>query len=163
MTSLEQVKQLHETFNHPVNDNFGDCSPAVCDLRKELLREELVDELYPALAQANNRWFDAEDGNENNPPEEIIEAEAEVLDALCDIQVVLDGAFLALGFWRVKDEAMAEVHRSNMSKLGADGKPILREDGKFLKGPNYFPPNLKPLIEKLYARENGKSTEERSS
>jgi predicted HAD superfamily Cof-like phosphohydrolase len=53
---------------------------------------------------------------------------------------------------------MAEVHRSNMSKLGIDGKPILREDGKFLKGPNYFPPSLKPIIEKLYAKETRTET-----
>ena len=46
------------------------------------------------------------------------------------------------------DEAMRRVHRSNMSKLGEDGKPIYRGDGKVLKGPNYAPPNLKDLINK---------------
>tara|TARA_R110001592_G_scaffold208698_1_gene459746 strand:- start:716 stop:1090 length:375 start_codon:yes stop_codon:yes gene_type:complete len=45
------------------------------------------------------------------------------------------------------DEAMRRVHRSNMSKLGEDGKPIYREDGKILKGPNYQPPNLKDLTD----------------
>lgn len=44
------------------------------------------------------------------------------------------------------DEAMRRVHASNMSKLGEDGKPIYREDGKVLKGPNYAPPNLKDLV-----------------
>ena len=44
------------------------------------------------------------------------------------------------------DEAMNRVHESNMSKLGADGKPIYREDGKVLKGPNYKPPNLSDLV-----------------
>ena len=44
------------------------------------------------------------------------------------------------------DEAMKRVHESNMSKLGEDGKPIYREDGKVLKGPNYAPPNLKDLV-----------------
>jgi predicted HAD superfamily Cof-like phosphohydrolase len=46
------------------------------------------------------------------------------------------------------DEAMRRVHRSNMSKLGEDGKPIYRGDGKVLKGPNYAPPNLKDLTDK---------------
>ena len=45
------------------------------------------------------------------------------------------------------DEAMHRVHRSNMSKLGLDGKPIRRSDGKVLKGPNYAPPNLKDLVQ----------------
>tara|TARA_R100001594_G_scaffold117084_1_gene152265 strand:+ start:1167 stop:1571 length:405 start_codon:yes stop_codon:yes gene_type:complete len=44
------------------------------------------------------------------------------------------------------DEALHRVHESNMSKLGTDGKPIYREDGKVLKGPNYAPPNLEDLI-----------------
>lgn len=44
------------------------------------------------------------------------------------------------------DEAMHRVHRSNMSKLGLDGKPIRRADGKVLKGPNYQPPNLNDLV-----------------
>ena len=78
-----------------------------------------------------------------------IQSKCEVLDALCDLQVVLEGAFIALGFYRIKDEAMAEVHASNMSKLGADGKPILRADGKFLKGPNYRLPNLYPIVKRL--------------
>ena len=44
------------------------------------------------------------------------------------------------------DEALDRVHKSNMSKLGDDGKPIYREDGKVLKGPNYKPPNLEDLF-----------------
>jgi NTP pyrophosphatase (non-canonical NTP hydrolase) len=70
----------------------------------------------------------------------------EILDALTDLQYVLDGAYIAFGFDHVKQAAFEEVHRSNMSKLGADGKPIFREDGKVLKGPNYSPPNLAQFI-----------------
>jgi predicted HAD superfamily Cof-like phosphohydrolase len=58
----------------------------------------------------------------------------------------LDGAYLSLGFHRYKDAATAEVHRSNMSKAGADGKPIYREDGKILKGPNYSKPDLASIL-----------------
>ena len=145
MTTLEQVKELHEKFNCPVAEKTAwhpktTVGYDTIKLRLNLLQEEL-DELETSL------YNFSEEGDTQA-------CDVEVLDALCDLQVVLDGAFLALGFWRVKDEAMAEVHRSNMSKLGADGKPVLREDGKFLKGPNYSPPNLKPIVEKLYVTQN---------
>ena len=72
----------------------------------------------------------------------------EVLDALTDLQYVLDGAYLSFGLQHVKQAAFDEVHRSNMSKLGADGKPIRRpEDGKVLKGPDYFKPDMAQFIE----------------
>ncbi len=71
----------------------------------------------------------------------------ETLDALIDLQYVLDGAFLSFGLHDVKEIAFAEVHRSNMSKLGEDGKPIRREsDGKVMKGPNYFVPDMSQFI-----------------
>ena len=71
----------------------------------------------------------------------------EVLDALTDIQYVLDGAYLSFGLHDVKMAAFEEVQRSNMSKLGEDGKPIVREeDGKILKGPNYFKPDIAQFI-----------------
>ena len=71
----------------------------------------------------------------------------EVLDALTDIQYVLDGAYLSFGMQGLKTPAFEEVQRSNMSKLGADGKPIVRpEDGKILKGPDYSEPDLKQFL-----------------
>ena len=69
------------------------------------------------------------------------------LDALTDLQYVLDGAYLSLGFQKYRAAAFAEVHRSNMSKLDVDGKPIKRTDGKILKSLLYTPPNLKPILE----------------
>ena len=69
----------------------------------------------------------------------------EIADALTDILYVVYGAGHAFGI--DLDECYQEVHRSNMSKLGADGKPIYREDGKILKGPNYFHPNLKDILD----------------
>ena len=69
----------------------------------------------------------------------------EIADALTDILYVVYGAGHAFGI--DLDECYAEVHRSNMSKLGEDGKPIYREDGKVLKGPNYFHPNLKDILD----------------
>lgn len=68
-----------------------------------------------------------------------------IADALADLAYVVIGSAVAHGLVRFGD-IFAEVHRSNMSKLGADGKPVLRADGKVLKGPNFSPPDLKPLV-----------------
>lgn len=124
-STLEQVCEFHETYGLPVED-----APNISDektnlLRINLLAEEL-DELKEALAAGDK---------------------VETLDALIDLQYVLDGAFLSLGFHDVKDAAFAEVHASNMSKLGEDGKPIRREsDGKVMKGPNYFKPDMAKFV-----------------
>lgn len=72
----------------------------------------------------------------------------EVLDALCDIQYVLDGTFLEFGLHDQKQGAMEEVHASNMSKLGADGRPVLREDGKVQKGPDFRRPDLARILQR---------------
>jgi predicted HAD superfamily Cof-like phosphohydrolase len=69
------------------------------------------------------------------------------LDALCDLQYVLDGTVLAFGMDGVADEAFRRVHASNMSKLGADGKPVRNEFGKVAKGPNYVPVKLGDLVQ----------------
>lgn len=124
-STLEQVKIFHETYGLPVKNAPDISDPQTNELRVNLLQEE-VDELREAL----------EDGD-------IVE----VLDALTDIQYVLDGAYLSFGLHHLKEAAFAEVQRSNMSKLGADGKPIRREgDGKVLKGPNYTPPDIAQFL-----------------
>jgi predicted HAD superfamily Cof-like phosphohydrolase len=126
-TTLEQVQEFHETYGLPVEAAQTLNDEKTQALRVNLLAEE-VEELKEAL----------EDGD-------ILE----VLDALTDIQYVLDGAYLSFGLQGVKEAAFEEVHRSNMSKLGEDGKPIRREsDGKVMKGPNYFKPDLAQFIEK---------------
>ncbi len=125
-TTLEGVKQFHDTYGLPVKDAPDLSDKRTNDLRISLLQEEL-DELKEALAAGN---------------------EKEVLDALTDLQYVLDGAYLSLGYHLLKDIAFAEVQRSNMSKLGRDGKPVIRpEDGKILKGPDYSPPDLGMVLE----------------
>ncbi len=125
-TTLEQVQEFHETYGAPVEPCQTLSDEKTRALRISLLAEEL-DELKEALAAGDM---------------------VETLDALLDLQYVLDGAFLAFGLHYIKDEAFAEVHRSNMSKLGEDGKPIYREsDGKVMKGPNYFKPDLTQFIE----------------
>lgn len=124
-TTLEHVRVFHETYGLPVKD-VPDISDAKTNaLRINLLAEE-VEELKEALEAGDM---------------------VEVLDALTDIQYVLDGAYLSFGLHDVKMDAFEEVQRSNMSKLGADGKPIVREeDGKILKGPDYFKPDIAQFI-----------------
>jgi NTP pyrophosphatase (non-canonical NTP hydrolase) len=97
----------------------------VQDLRVELIREEL-DELIEAITLGDL---------------------TEVADALTDILYVTYGAGHAFGI--PLDECFAEVQRSNMSKLGEDGKPMYREDGKVMKGPQYSVPNLLPILYKI--------------
>lgn len=124
-TTIEMVQEFHETYGLPVERELNISDDQTKALRINLLAEEL-DELKEALA-------------DNDP--------VETLDALIDLQYVLDGAFLSFGLQDVKNAAFEEVHRSNMSKLGEDGKPIRRpEDGKVMKGPNYFKPNMAKFI-----------------
>jgi predicted HAD superfamily Cof-like phosphohydrolase len=72
----------------------------------------------------------------------------EVADALGDMLYILCGTILSHGMQHKITEVFDEIQRSNMSKLGADGKPIYREDGKVLKGPNYFKPDITSILEK---------------
>lgn len=124
-TTLEQVKEFHETYGLPVK-----ASPDISDAKTNALRINLLAEELDELREA----LEAGDV-------------VEVLDALTDLQYVLDGAYLSFGLHDVKDAAFNEVQRSNMSKLGADGKPIRREsDGKVMKGPNFFEPDLAQFV-----------------
>ena len=72
----------------------------------------------------------------------------EVADALGDMLYILCGTILEHGMQYKIEEVFEEIQRSNMSKLGADGKPIYRDDGKVLKGPNYFKPDIQTIMDK---------------
>jgi predicted HAD superfamily Cof-like phosphohydrolase len=72
--------------------------------------------------------------------------EVQVFDALLDIDYVTNGTFLIYGMGEIKALGAREVHRSNMSKLGNGGKPLVAPSGRVLKGPNYSPPELAPII-----------------
>lgn len=127
-STLEQVREFHETYGLPVRP-----APDISDKRTNALRINLIAEELEELKEA------LEQGSV-----------LETLDALIDLQYVLDGAFLSFGLHDLKEVAFAEVHGSNMSKLGEDGKPVVREsDGKILKGPNYYRPNLAKFLDSL--------------
>ena len=72
----------------------------------------------------------------------------EVADALGDMLYILCGTIIEHGMQHKIEEVFNEIQKSNMSKLGADGKPIFREDGKVLKGPNYFKPDIKTILDR---------------
>ena len=118
MTNNEKVKEFMETYGQLVRTQPEFPDRDTIHLRVDLIEEEL-EELRTAIADENI---------------------VEVADALTDLLYVIYGAGLTFGI--DLDKTFAEVHRSNMSKLGEDGKPIYREDGKILKGPNYTPPDL---------------------
>ena len=120
MTNFEKVAEFMNAFGQNVETRPGWTS--VSELRYELIREEL-EELREAL-----------DGRDL----------IGVADALTDLLYVVYGAGHSFGI--SLDKCFEEVHNSNMSKLGTDGKPIYREDGKVLKGPNYWQPNLEKVL-----------------
>lgn len=125
MTISQQVREFHKTYSQPIR-TIPTINVPERKLRLDLILEE-VKELQDAL--------EADD---------IVE----VADALGDIAYVVFGAALTFGI--PLDEIIDEIHRSNMSKLGADGKPIYREsDRKVLKGESYFAPT--PGIERILA------------
>ncbi len=123
-TTIELVADFHVLFERPIRNvpNLYDTESNL--LRLRLLREEMS-ELEHALAERN---------------------EEEALDALTDIQYILDGTYLTLGFHKLKDEAFRVVHEANMLKF--DGKVNIREDGKILKPKGWKRPNLKPLLDR---------------
>ena len=122
MSNFVKVKEFMETFGQEVKLNAEFPSSSVVKLRLNLIKEEL-EELQAAV-------------KENNI--------LEVADALTDLLYVTYGAGHALGI--NLDQCFNEVQKSNMSKLGKNGKPIYNKDGKVMKGPNYFKPDLKKYL-----------------
>ena len=122
MTNFEKVALFMKTFGQDVKTKPSLSTKKINDLRISLIIEEL-NELKDAIK--NNDLV-------------------ETADALTDILYVTYGAGQAFGI--NLDKCFEEVQNSNMSKLGEDGKPIYNENGKVLKGPNYFKPNLLKII-----------------
>lgn len=124
---LRSVEEFHDAFGIPNNHTpTADITLDGALLRYELIREE--NEEYLAACKEGNL--------------------TEIADALGDQLYILCGTILKHGLQHVIEDVFDEIHRSNMSKLGPDAKPIYREDGKVLKGPNYFKPAITPILEK---------------
>ena len=122
---IKAVQEFHEAFGLGVSH-----SPiARLSAQKLKLRFDLMDE-------ENNEYLEAAEDDDL----------VEVADALGDMLYILCGTILEHGMQYKIEEVFNEIQRSNMSKLGADGKPIYREDGKVMKGPSYFKPNIESIL-----------------
>ena len=122
MSNFQSVKKFMQTFGQEVKNKAEFPNEKIVKLRYELIKEEL-EELNQAINDKDIK---------------------EVADALTDILYVTYGAGTAFGI--DLDKCFDEVHQSNMSKLGSDGKPIYNEIGKVMKGPNYFKPDLNKFL-----------------
>ena len=125
MEHINKVKDFHEKFGIINNTNPQLIGSKGYQLRYDLAIEELQE--YKNACQQGNL--------------------IEVADALGDQLYVLIGTILRHGMQDIIEEVFNEIHSSNMSKLDEDGKPVIREDGKILKGKNYFKPNLKKIFD----------------
>ncbi|QYJ68129.1 nucleoside triphosphate pyrophosphohydrolase family protein [Flavobacterium litorale] len=122
---LEAVKTFHNAFGLGVsNVPKGSLSDNVNTLRYNLMKEE------------NEEYLEAVENDDIT----------EIADALGDMLYILCGTILEHGLQHKIEAVFDEIQRSNMSKLGADGKPIYREDGKVMKGPNYFKPDFATIL-----------------
>jgi len=124
---IEAVKAFHTAFK------LGHSETPKADLgfNKNTLRFNLMKE-------ENEEYLEAANNNDL----------VEVADALGDLLYILCGTIIEHGMQYKIEEVFDEIQRSNMSKLGEDGNPIYREDGKVLKGPNYFKPNIDSILKK---------------
>ena len=122
---IDAVKAFHTAFKIGHRDTpKADLGNAKNTLRFNLMKEE--NEEYLEAANADDL--------------------VEVADALGDMLYILCGTIIEHGMQHKIEEVFNEIQRSNMSKLGEDGEPIYRDDGKVLKGPNYFKPNIAGIL-----------------
>ena len=122
---LNAVKLFHETYGLGVSTEMkADLGKLKNELRFNLMKEE------------NEEYLEAVENNDI----------VEIADALGDMLYILCGTILEHGLQHKIEEVFDEIQRSNMSKLGEDGKPIYREDGKVMKGPNYFKPTFEEIL-----------------
>lgn len=122
---LNSVKEFHEAFKIGYSENpKGSLGENKNILRFNLMKEE------------NEEYLDAVQNDDI----------VEIADALGDMLYILCGTIIEHGLHYKIEEVFDEIQRSNMSKLGEDGAPIYREDGKVMKGPNYFKPNFSEIL-----------------
>ena len=121
---IDMVAEFHTAFNMPDPQDYKQLTPEQYELRHRLLEEE------------NNEYLEA-CGHDDL---------VGIADALGDQLYIIYGTILKHGLQNRIEEVFTEIHRSNMSKLDINGKPILRADGKILKGPGYFKPDIKKAL-----------------
>jgi predicted HAD superfamily Cof-like phosphohydrolase len=122
---INAVKEFHTAFKIGHSENpIADLGETKNTLRYNLMKEE------------NEEYLEAVQNNDL----------IEIADALGDMMYILCGTIIEHGLQHKIEEVFDEIQRSNMSKLDTDGKPIYREDGKVMKGPNYFKPDFSKIL-----------------
>ena len=124
---IEAVQRFHDAFKI----GYRTSPKANLGVSKNQLRFDLMKE-------ENEEYFEAAQNNDL----------VEVADALGDMLYILCGTIIEHGLQHKIEAVFEEIQRSNMSKLGENGQPIYREDGKVLKGPNYFKPDIQKILNK---------------
>lgn len=122
MTNFEKVREFHKAFGVEEHISVDDIVYTIRNLRIKLMKEELEESLEAMYE---------EDG-------------PQIAKELCDLLYVVYGTLAVYGI--DADAAFSAVHESNMSKLGLDGKPVYRHDGKVIKGPNYKKPDMSKYV-----------------
>lgn len=152
-TTFNRVREMHKAFGHPAPEVVVPLTPERAKLRLLLIAEEFQELIAATVAEnlldgstfhPHDLMGDVIDALKELQPGDFDQNMVEQADALGDLDVVVNGAAVEMGL--PMDKISVEIFESNMSKLGADGKPIYREDGKFLKGPNYRAPNLEQFL-----------------
>ena len=121
---LESVAKFHNAFGQDNGETPRLLNEKDYTLRYELMKEE------------NDEYLEAAKNGDL----------VEIADALGDQLYILCGTILRHGMQHIIEDVFDEIQASNMSKLGEDGKPVFREDGKILKGPGFFKPDLSKFI-----------------
>ena len=124
---IKHVEKFHDTFGIP-----NEYTP------KAVVSQEIIALRHRLMAEENEEYLEAAMEGDT----------VEVADALGDMMYILCGTILSHGMQHIIEEVFEEIQASNMSKLGADGKPIYRADCKVMKGPSYFKPNIKAVLER---------------
>ncbi len=124
---IDAVTDFHTAFGLTIND-----FPTV------KLPREILQLRYNLMKEENEEYLEAVENND----------EVEMADALGDMLYILCGTIISHGMQHKMEAVFDEIQRSNMSKLDVDGQPIYREDGKVLKGPNYFKPDIASILKK---------------
>lgn len=122
---LNAVKEFHTAFEI----GYSDTPKASLGENKNLLR-------YNLMKEENEEYLEAVQNNDLT----------EIADALGDMLYILCGTIIEHGLQDKIEAVFDEIQRSNMSKLGADQRPVYREDGKVMKGPNYFKPDFSKIL-----------------
>lgn len=123
-TQLKKVETFHNVFKQEMSSKPVVHPSGGCELRYKLMKEE------------NEEYIQACESGDL----------VEIADALGDQLYILCGTILEHGMQHIIEDVFAEIHESNMSKLDAEGNPIFREDGKIMKGENYFKPNISQFL-----------------